>query len=617
MRIAADQLDATSRAYLLNIAATNGVGFNGMYVPGAASWLGNKKNTWWILIAGGFVAVGLGVMFTSAGPNDDPTGLSKALIQALLGGMAVFLIAWGAAQYLQPEDTSGTLPTFLAIDGRYVWQVTPEAVQVSDMHTIQTARSVTIRENGVPVAAELELKFTDHHLHFVIPGGELSQRVSTFVENLTQLLQSNDEATFAQVHESPAYAAGWALHRLAHGNLARFGGTDLPPEPPTPTSQANAAPPEASNPLIGHAVRGGLAVVIAVVIFYAVPSLNRTLVEKAVYEDIPKVDNGDLSKLERYLDRYPNGQYTDEVETMRDDRRFAFVDKHAKDEKSPEPYRHYLKEEKNRRHREEAEKGIGVQYDLFKTRIKDFNGKRPRDPQLVAAFLALVEGLKTTNTTDVSVGFQRTIVSLPSGRWFSEAEQNAYTALLGRDTALKALTAKAKGASLLLPDGDIFTPKYLAHRERLVFLRLTAALKGEVAPGLFTLRRAKADETPTLEIGYTIQPTGKVQRLSVKYPDAEKDTVLGVLRDYDVQWKLTVRPPGKTPPLTAAFRGPIILPNQYVAEPDDPKWAVYAVLLHLAFYELADHLTRGFGQEPGLPPAFGLGDIAANEIIVD
>jgi hypothetical protein len=548
MQFAPQQLDSATRDYLRSIHTNHGRHFKGVYVPMKAGASAAPASLWWLMVLAGVGIALVGALTIRPSALDDPSGVGKAGLQAFCAGVALFLLAWGIIQYLQPNGDE-TWPTFIAIDGRYLWQVTNELIDVHDLHHLEHLRCQPLSAGGILVGAEAEFEFAEQTLRLHIPDAGPGTRFTTFAEHLVSLLQATEPDVRESVRASAARAAAWAHHRTVYGNMTRFAGQNVGAEPPTPTFLPTPATPSAP-PYAGALAAGAVGVIAAVLVYVVAPMFNRPLIEQAIYDAIPTRDTGDVAKLDRYLELYPTGKYATAVRELRDDRRFAFTEQLAKTERDPGPYRRYLADADNQRHRAAAQTGIDFIYDqaIADLQLRANKHRNFVDGRLLKAVVQLIHSLKQAPSPEVTVALVGTHHAEPEGP-VKAAEQAMYEAMLKANPQLQKIARSAPNRSALVPVAEAFDAKQTERRERVIFGRLEKAVRGGMPADLMKLKPVPAGTSAMLEVHYQIQPAGKVTYYYVADPERRTRTYLGVLREYEVQWLIKVKPIGVEVPM--------------------------------------------------------------------
>lgn len=298
----------------------------------------------------------------------------------------------------------------------------------------------------------------------------------------------------------------------------------------------------------------------------------------------------DPAPAERYAAVFPKGPFGADALKARDNRRFRKAASLTVGD-DPAPYRAYLADPANTRNRERAADRVAEMYDRAIRRTDAAKA----DPDARAAVAALLTALKTAGSSRVSVGFRSTANDAPiddEAKLDEEAEERQ---LLLKYPGLKELAARRQTA--ILPRGSVFNQKHTARREGILFTRLRDTVGRAYSTKLIDLVPARAGETPALEFASRISPSGE---LGV-YSSGSVPT--GLLRNYQIDWVVTTRPPGTQD--AHEFRLRSLPAQQWSYQPDhpDPDWAPYAIDLYSACYDMAGRFGRAFDVEPGPVPA--------------
>jgi hypothetical protein len=248
---------------------------------------------------------------------------------------------------------------------------------------------------------------------------------------------------------------------------------------------------------------------------------------------------------------------------------------------------------------------IGTYYDRTVAELKKRAADNPTkvDRALMDPLVVLITSLKGVDNPVVTVGFVAELQTDPKTDAEKERERADYDAQLREEPELKVVAASSATKSAILPYLQAFEPEQVANREKLIYERLADAVRKAIKTDILTLRPARADEQPMIEVRYKIVPSGSLYRYTTTggFPLALK-TVNGLIRGYSIKWDIVMRPPGAAEPLRLSVASRPLSSLNYEREPSDPAWAPYAILLYSAFYDLSDRMIRAFALDPGPPP---------------
>ena len=86
-------------------------------------------------------------------------------------------------------------------------------------------------------------------------------------------------------------------------------------------------------------------------------------------------------------------------------------------------------------------------------------------------------------------------------------------------------------------------------------------------------------------------------------------TVTGLLRGYQIDWKLTITPPGETKSHVYKLSSRPSMKIAIRTSPKDPPWSYYPILMYSAFHDFSSKLIQGFGLKPAkVPNSFSFQD---------
>lgn len=296
-----------------------------------------------------------------------------------------------------------------------------------------------------------------------------------------------------------------------------------------------------------------------------------------------------------------------------DDHAFRLAVQKADGENSPAGLRDYLTDPAgNQRHRDEARQRIAVFYDRA---IADLKGRAAAqegdfNQSFFDGVVAILEGLKEADRPVVTVGFRSQVEGVEMSPERKAREDSEYADLVRQHPKLKEFADRSKDRSAILSVGQSFTSDEIANRDGVIFGRVEAAVRKAIGTDVLSLRRAEPGQEPMIEVAYHVYPTGTLFLYVVEDPGLKllsvrremKESVKGLIRAYEIDWTITVRPPNSERTYVWRLASEPMSHLRYEAEHGDPDWAPYAVVLYSAFYDMAGHLIRSFGLAPDRPP---------------
>jgi hypothetical protein len=600
MRTPVADLDQDTRDYLQTVWQTQGSGANGVYIPRSGGAL-----VGWILL--GLLCLGVAALLCFVA-NSSP---ATPYWQAGLVAAGVLLVAW-SMQRVRARRRHARLGSFWFFDSLYFWDVTPDRVRATPIDQISSARGTNFYQNWVYTHSDLELTTPATVLRPRLTSVSQAEELMGF---LNALIALRDAAGNEWLRNDPGMLAALAAS-LARGQTS-VQGEDLRPCPiPRPVATSPAA---AARRLLVPVVAAAAAFAGAVLAF---PPVDRLLHERELFGRIPVQDRGSVKEMNDYLAAFPTGWRSAEVLVRRDDLLFQKARQQAELNNSPGGLRAYLADERNVRHRKEAQRMVNVSYDKAIARLKSLP-TRPTlgEAKMFDGLLALLEGLKTARRPVVTVGFRGTYDELPKTAAQQKAEQFEADLRARENAQVKAMAESSPTKSAIMGAGATFAPPQAEARERVILERLKDALHQALGADVLTLERAAPGEQPAIEVAYHIFAPGNLYLYTTsnnppgfampggmpggppgnRFNFGGPQTVKGLLRSYWIDWTITVRAPNGA---SEVFRVPS-QPAQkltYDARPGDPEWAPYAILLYSGFYDMSTRLIREFGLSPQQPP---------------
>jgi hypothetical protein len=339
-----------------------------------------------------------------------------------------------------------------------------------------------------------------------------------------------------------------------------------------------------------------------------------------LFDKIKDKDRIGLQAVDAYRASFPAGKHIGQLAEARDHRMFADAGRAAEQDDNPGPARAYLADTANIRHRDEAKKLVGKCYDaaIANLKIRAQGTEAKVDPDLFAAIIAMLDTLRNAPTPVVPVGFKATIDAEPKTAAQKALQKAQIDARLVEKPELKAVAARQPDGTPILSRGAVFDPEQIQRRERVILERLSAAVQKGVKDEILTLRAAEPGQVPVLEVAYHIAAQGNLYLYTVTESQAPgmpvAQNVKGLLRGYNVDWTITVRPPGADKTHVCKLGSVPASSLNYDSAPGDPDWAPYAIILYSGFYDLSARLIQNFALNPGpAPNAFSFNAVASNK----
>ena len=306
---------------------------------------------------------------------------------------------------------------------------------------------------------------------------------------------------------------------------------------------------------------------------------------------------------------------------------FSLAVQSADDVQSLVEIRDYLALNNNKRHREEAHKRLADFYDQIIAELRKRAAKHNLDinQSFFDGIVAILEGLKDADQPLVTMGFKGQIDALPTSPEQKTMEESEYDVCLRETPKLRDIADRSLNKSAILSVGRAFDSTEVARREEIIFDHLKTAVQKVINKDILSFRRADSSKAPMIEVAYHIHAPGKLflyvvddvrykeppdlERLLKELTDpnrrlgrAPEKSVKGLIRHYDIEWIITVRPTNKDRTYVWQLKSEPLHQLNYRSETGDPEWAPYAVVLYSAFFDMSGRLIRNFGLTPDLPP---------------
>jgi hypothetical protein len=600
MQIATSRLDPASLAYLQQIGKTAGVGANGVFVPKRFR-MPDPRAGWVCRFL--FGAAALGIALYLCMPSDlDGTNLGvRAYWQAGLAAVGCLLLLLALRRRMRPVSEP-LLPAFAYADARNYWDVNGERVVSTNLETLNDVDAYhTTTQSGTYVSSRIVLKYREHNEQLYLDHRERAEELTRFMSWLVALRKSDNYDLREMAGGSPATLGALARRLTDVGPEGDLANLTVGPELPSPSE--NSALPQRSR-IDGRAALPWLAAAAVLAVgIVGFPMLDSYLLDGYLFAKVQASSGNDVKAIEYYLARFPAGLHATEAHNLRDDRLFATAVQEADERSSPSSLRRYLSDASNNRHRDEAQRRINLYYDkaiaVLKERAKTDGAKM--DQQMFDAVLALLEALKHADRPVATVGFKATQDPLPVTE-----EQKLFEELLTKKyiedkPELAGIAKLSPDNSAILPPGRVFDPVETKNRERVILDRLRSAVKKVLASDILSLEPAEAGTTPTIEVAYHAFTPGKLY-LYTATSAFGLESVKGLIRGYEVDWTITIRPPGGEQTFECKLGSQPASQLKYKSESGDPDWAPNAILLYSDFFDMSSRLIRNFAIEPGPAP---------------
>src|SRR5205814_1283455 len=98
--------------------------------------------------------------------------------------------------------------------------------------------------------------------------------------------------------------------------------------------------------------------------------------------------------------------------------------------------------------------------------------------------------------------------------------------------------------------------------------RLRHAVKQAVKADILTLEPARPGQVAMIEVSYHIYAPGRLYLYT--NTEGDKKQVKGLLRGYEIDWTITVRPPRSTKPFVCKIGSQPLTSLTYESAPHDP-----------------------------------------------
>ena len=360
MRLHPSHLDADSLDYLRTVATTSGEQHEGVFVRRWAPWYRGPRAGWPLLLLGGVLAPGVaGFLVWSDFLLDGWFG-AIASLQAVLTGVAAFLVLAGLTRLLRPtgQEVDGS---FLFADTLHLWDVTAAEIEVLNLHDLQEVDGTGTR---------IEMTLSTGRRRLVIEQADSGAGLLAYLERLVSLRRA-EEALPEPERTEPARLGSRAYRQAVFGLSA--GPADLGCEPPPTPRPHRVGLAERAGPWL----RGLAAGAAGLAAFFVFGSVDRRAVDEELFARIPATDPGHFRGIDRYLAMFPEaGRHTRDVLDRRDDWLLGHAGNRARATGSPAPLRKFLTEDHDRRNHDRAVALIArLDDDLFEQLPRAYPGQ--------------------------------------------------------------------------------------------------------------------------------------------------------------------------------------------------------------------------------------------------
>lgn len=599
MQFRSARLDPETLGYLQRVETAGGEGYPGVFVKRRSDTTGDpnpRAGSIPLILLG---LVGLGIAAYLARPSGldggNLTRIARWQTGLAAGGVLFLLLGLIRICRAVPKPPLGS---FVFADGLHLWEVdrhTSSALpldQVLDLDCYHT----TLGSMGLYLGSKIVLSTRSGSRDVLVQGRDSAEQLARFL--YAQVVVRRNRAEEGEI-ASPE-TVGVIAHRIAFGEGALTAPVFVALREPTEIS-----PPPTPGRVRRRLVPVAAAAIVGVAGWFAFPAADAAILENHLYARIPTTDTGRFEEMDHYLARLPDGKRATEVRDLRDDRRYALAVRESDGKRSPAALRDYLADRGNARHRSDAQTRINVYYDQAIADLKKRAVGPNTDPKLVEAFIAMLEGLKTAERPVVTVGFNATQDSAPVTEGQKLREKYVYDLRVKEKAELRRI-ADNKGTAIL-PLGGTFDPAQTATRQKVILRRLQAAITRGIRSDILTLEAAQPGEPAMLEVGYHIFAPGRLYLYTETITRTgyggsglgSTEKVKGLLRGYEVDWTITVRPPGTKPAFECKLGSSPATSLNYDSKSGDPDWSPYAVILYSGFYDMSSRLIRNFGLDPG------------------
>ena len=580
------QLDIETAEYLAEVASSHGRCVDGVFVP-LNRGMSPSFTRGMLVLAGACIASA--ILFLLPGVLESSGVLTASILQALLLG-----VAGGCLWNCWRRKTGVT--HFLFADSLHIWDYSPKRVTWKNIERLQGAGgSYRVVKGGFSNQVFLNYPGEDELVQFESPRLEC-ERLAGFLARLASLRNSEDEQLSARIRANPALAGAVAA-ALADGlpseTEVTLDNVPLRLDPHRPTH-------EIPNDAIG-AVREGsrtwqgwlVGFLIFLVGFGLLFLLDSFILDAAAYKKARETPG--VQGLDQYISTHPNGFFASDAGELRDDRRYASAEA-SSDWGDPQELRVYLADASNTRHRERARSRWLEHFDQAVNRLKERARQGGKEPRLLEPLLAILDAIRESDRLVITVRFNGSTVPEPEGN--QEREEEAE--ILKEWRRVKPEMANKP----VFPLGETFSGQWVKARERVLARRVQGALADILGQTLIAVE--PTDGQAFLEVKYHLSPRGFISYFeeSNMFGGKLKDRPIGFLRRYEIDWTVSLNPPGGQQAVWSTTSAPAS-ELRIESTQGDPSWAPMAVILYSAFYDMAGKLVSEFGlTSPKAPTTF-------------
>jgi hypothetical protein len=603
------RLDPDSTAYVKSVEASQGKGLAGIYQMKAADLMrGSPRSMWWLCLMAGLGSLAIGVATIISTANDETYDGTPA-VQAILIGLGAYLLWLGVARFRRrlPPWMPGR---FAFVDASHGWDVQPGGIRAVALESLTRVSGVHNFTNGRYAGSTISLDLARTgptgngpagRWQFVVATKEKATLTIGFLQCLIDLRASTqDNARQLCAHPGLLGAVAKALAENRDVAAAMSERVADPPVPRLVDPDPLVPVYDAWGPTV---LRIACCLVVCLVTLACLPRLDGFLRDRRMFAEVEAArarDATDTAAADNYMTRLPHGAHAGVVLEIRDDARFARAKRNATVARSPAELRNYLADAADTRHRPEAHQLIAAYYDAA---IADLKAKQAKadskvDPQLLAGVLGLLEAMKTADRPVVTVGFKSTVDPTPATDDLRDLERAVYDARLREHPELRTIADADPNHTAVIPATHVFDPDAIARRESIIMGRLGDAVRKGINADILTLRPAPAGTAPDIEVAYHILANGHLGTYSSD-EGGGGSRMVGLLRWYEVDWRIRFRPPGTTTATEYDLDSRPGSDLKYHSERTDPAWGIYAVVLYSSFSDMSRQMIKGFGLDPG------------------
>jgi hypothetical protein len=594
-----NDLNRETRDYLQKIWRQRGADHPGIFVKGSGFW--------WEMIAG----LGSLVMLPVAVSGLQPSSLYNS-IGTQCGLTAAGLVClFFSIRALHRRFSSNSLGRFAYFDGTWYWEVGAHRVKVTDLSQVSGFQLVDHLTNGVRTSTTANLTFANgQNATFNFSNLDGAQRFARFLQICQdirrQAVLGQLSPTVRQFVSEPGGLAQAARKFLDSG------GGHLALEHRTVIPIPNPAALRGGRLDFGNlAWPWAAACGVFILGWFVFPPLRYAIDHNHHYAIVKSSPENDTEAPRTYLGKFPSGRRYEEVKALLDDRLFSIASSSVGHQHSPSAIRNYLAGQPHERHEEEARQVIARYYDEAIVRVQQLAAGQPTEQALLSGLLAILEYLKTQPTPRVSVAFQPMWTVESDDAELRMMELRFQSAYAQQDDVIARMVQNQ--GSAIVGTHDTFSEKQVRRRESIILRRLSTAVAKILSGDIIAFYENRGTQPCDITIHYEIKPAGKLIKY-VRMPDerprnstasfrsqASATNTLGLLREYTIEWHLTIRPGATGKAYVYQLNSNSGTNLTYRMAQGDPQWGAYAVLMYSAFHDFSNRMISGVGLTP--PPA--------------